>query len=101
LKARAYNAFEDYSVKETDTTQSTAPDGISSTLKIFLFIIPSMLAQMLFPHGHWALFGVSFIVGALLQALWPPRTYKFPLILGLAIAAAVAFPVMAHFAGWN
>ncbi|HSZ60948.1 MAG TPA: hypothetical protein VK828_04085 [Terriglobales bacterium] len=88
-------------MKETDTIQSTAPDGISSTFKIFLFVIPSTLAQMLFPHGHWALFGVSFILGTLLQALWPPRTYKLPLILGLAIAAAVAIPVTARFAGWN
>ena len=88
-------------MKETDAIQSTAPDGISSTFKIVLFVIPPTLAEKLFPHGHWVLFGASLIGGALLQALWPPRTYRLPLILGLATAAAIVIPVIAHFAGWN
>ena len=90
-------------MKETAVLQSTALDGISSSFKIFLFVFPPTLVEVFFRHGHYhhVLFGTSFIGGALLQALYPPRTYRLSQILGLAIAAAVAIPVFAHFAGWN
>jgi len=88
-------------VKETDAQQSTALDWISLTFKIFYFLIPPTLVETFFPHGHYVLYGASFIGGALLQALWPPRTYRLPLILGVATAAAVAIPVISHFAGWR
>lgn len=88
-------------MKELEAKQLIAPDAISSTFKIFLFVIPPTLVEQAFPQRHWMLFGASFIVGALLQALWPPRTYRLTLILGLAAAAAIAIPVIAHFARWN
>jgi hypothetical protein len=90
-------------VKETAVLQSTALDAISSSFKILLFVIPSTLVELFFPHGryHYVLFGTSFIGGALLQTLYPLRTYWLSQIFGLAIAAAVAIPVIAHFAGWN
>ena len=88
-------------MKEPNALQSNAQDGISSTFKILLFVIPPTLVGKFLPHGHWVLFGASFIGGALLQTLSPPRTYRLPLILGLATAAAIVIPVMAHFAGWN
>jgi hypothetical protein len=44
---------------------------------IFFFVTPPTLVEKVFPPGHYALLGASYIAGALLQALWPPRTYKF------------------------
>ena len=70
-------------MKETDAQQSTALDWISLTFKIFYFLIPPTLVETFFPHGHYVLYGASFIGGALLQALWPPRT---------PMAAALASP---------
>ena len=86
---------------ETDTRQATAPDSFSSTFKIFLFVLPSTLVEHIFGHGHWVLFGLSFVAGAVLQALFPPRKYRLPLILGLATVAAIVIPVIAHFARWQ
>jgi hypothetical protein len=100
-RSRAHNSFEESPVKQTDTEQSTQPDWISSAIKIFLFVIPSTVVAQYFPRGHQLLFGGSFIVGALLQALFPPRTYRLKYILGVTIAAAIVIPVINRLAGWN
>lgn len=36
---------------------------------IFFFITPPTLVEKVFPPGHYALLGASYIAGALLQAL--------------------------------
>ena len=97
----AYNAFEDCGMKETDALQPVTPDGVSSALKVLLFATAPTLIGKLFPHGHWVLFGASFIIGALLQTLIPPRAYRLRLILGISAAAAVVIPVVAYLARWN
>jgi hypothetical protein len=50
-------------VKETDAQQATALDWISLTVKIFYFLIPPTLVEKFFPHGHYVLYGASFIGG--------------------------------------
>ncbi len=82
------------------TRQLNAADDVSSAAKIVLFVLPPWAVEQ-FGQGHWVLFGSSFIAGALLQASIPPRTYKLPLILGLATAAAIIIPVVARLAGWQ
>lgn len=86
---------------QTGTVPSSEPDWISSTVKLLLFVIPSTVVTRFFPHGHEILFGASFIAGAFLQALVPPRMYKVKYIFGIAIAAAIVIPVLSRLAGWN
>lgn len=88
-------------MKETDVLQSTAPDDTWSIFKVVLLVIPPLLVSKVFPHGHWVLFGASFIAGTLLQAILPPRTYRLWRMLGIATAVAIVIPVIAHFAGRN
>lgn len=86
-------------MKETDASRSTAPSG--PLYAKLLFPIPPLLVSKLWGNGHWVLFFASFIPGALLIALWPPRTYR-SLIFGLATATAmVILVIVGHFAGWK
>jgi hypothetical protein len=86
-------------MNETDASRSTAPNG--TWFPKLLSIIPPLLVAKLLRDGHWALFFASFVPGALLTALWPPRTYR-SMILGLATATAmVILVIVAHFAGWK
>jgi hypothetical protein len=63
-------------VKETNALRWTALGAISSTFKMFLFVIPRTLVGKFLPHGHWVLFGASFIGGALLQTLCAHKARK-------------------------
>jgi hypothetical protein len=74
--------------------ENTKPDWLSSAFKVFLFVLPPTLVGQFFPRGHYMLYGVSLIVGALLQALFPPHKYRFWLILGIAFAAAIISPLI-------
>jgi hypothetical protein len=77
---------------------NTKPDGSSSTFKIILFVLPPILAEQFRPHDN-TLWGISFVLGALLQALVPPHRYRFFLILGTAAAAAVLAPLILRLIG--
>ena len=88
-------------MKETDPLQSTAPDGTSQILRNIIFVIPPLVVSKMFKDGHWGLFFASFIPGALLVALWPPRTYK-SLRAGIVVAVvSFLLAVVAHFADWK
>ena len=86
-------------MKEAGATSSAAGDAVSGTIKTVLYVIPSTLAIHFLPHGHDVVFGLSFIAGALLQALVPPRKYKFWWILGMSTTAAVVLPIL-NLNGW-
>jgi hypothetical protein len=77
----------------------TKPDWLSSAFKSFAFIMPPTVIAQIYPRGHHALYGVSLIFGALLQALYPPHKYRFWLILGTAFVAAVISPFILHLLG--
>jgi hypothetical protein len=80
-------------VKTSEKAQSSAPDAVSATVKLVLFNLPSTFASVYLRHRE-VVFGLSFIVGALLQALIPPRTYRLKFILGVAIGAAILFAII-------
>jgi hypothetical protein len=87
-------------LREASATPSTAGDAVSGTVKIVLYVIPSTLAIQFLPHGHHVMFGLSFIAGALLQALIPPRKHRFWWILGISTIAAVVLPILNYLKGW-
>jgi len=76
----------------------TKPDGPSSTVKIILLVLPPTLVVQFRPHDN-TLWGLSFVFGALLQALVPPHRYRFFLLLGAAAAAAVLAPLILRLIG--
>lgn len=82
-------------------TQVYSGREINWIIKLFLFAIPPTFVAKLFPHGHHILFGSSFILGALLQAIVPPRKSKFFLIFGIAAAGTVLYPLAAYLFGWQ
>ena len=90
---------EGFALKEAGATSVVAGDAVSGTLKVALYVIPSTLAIQFSPHGHHLVFGLSFIAGALLQALVPPRKYRFWWILGISTTAAVV-PSLNYLKGW-
>lgn len=90
-------------MKDTDAGQPTlvySGREINWIIKLLLFAIPPTFVAKFFPHGHHILFGSSFVVGALLQTIVPPRKYKFLLIFGIAVAAMVLYSLVAYLAGW-
>ncbi len=91
-------------MSEIDAPPLAAPARIRPMLDVLRFIVfffPPFLVSKLFPHGRWAWFFASFIAGALLVAILPPRTSR-SVSGGLVIAAAMLILVfIAHFAGWK
>jgi hypothetical protein len=67
-------------------------------IKTVLFVMPPTIVNQFAPR-HFLLFGASLIFGALLQAVVPPRRYKFFHILGIAVIGA-AVNALAQLKGW-
>ena len=61
----------------SETMKDSNPDWVSLAFKVFLFVLPPTLIEQFNPRGHSTLYGASLIVGALLQALFPPHRYRF------------------------
>ena len=84
-----------------DAKQSTDPGATAWTLKLVLFVLPATMVSIYVRHGHDLIFGASFVAGALMQSLIPPRTYRLKLIFTIAILAAILIPVTSRLVGVN
>jgi hypothetical protein len=63
----------------------TSTEGIMILLKLSVLSLPGTLLPLLRPtHSHLA-FGLALILGALLQAIIPPRRKGFIIVLGAIV----------------
>jgi hypothetical protein len=65
---------------------NTGPDFMG-VLKIVVFVLPPTVLPRIFPAHDRAVFGLSLVLGAILQALIPPRKNG---LLIIAVVSAIA-----------
>jgi hypothetical protein len=73
-----------------ETDSNSQKESVSTTIKMLLFCMPPSIAMYRFHVRNHAIVGLSWVAGALLQALVPPRKQRLiPILFVTIIAAAV------------